>query len=445
LKFKIRLAASHRPARVPTNPPVPMTRLIVLLLSAVLLGSLAAREPTASQLPPNARVAIIGDSITEQKLYSKFIETYLLACTGRKDIKCFQFGWGGETASAFKFREENDLGAFHPTVATFCYGMNDGRYVPYTDAIGKDYENNMRAALTKARAFGVKNIVAGSPGAVDTRYFVRPGGTTPDQYNDNLARLGEIDRKLAAELHTGFADVHKEMIDAMTRAKAALGPDYDVCGRDGVHPQANGHLLMAAAFLKALGLSGNIGEITVDLKGASSASEGHRATGANGTATVESTRYPFCFSGDAKESNGTRSILPFCSFNDDLNRLTLRVKNLDAAKAKVTWGAESREFSKEQLAQGINLAAEFTKTPFDAAFFGVMNAVRLKQEYETPMIKGMITNFRNFVRDAIEDPEFAAALQTVKKKMLAKQAKLDAAARQLLVPVKHTIKVEPLN
>jgi hypothetical protein len=421
-----------------------MARLLVAFLSAALLGSLPAREPVPSQLPPDARVAIIGDSITEQKLYSKFIETYLLACTGRKDIKCFQFGWGGETASAFKFREENDLGAFHPTVATFCYGMNDGRYVSYADAIGKDYQNNMRAVLTKARAFGVTHIIAGSPGAVDTRYFVRPG-VTPDQYNDNLARLGEIDRKLAAELHTGFADVHKEMIDAMTKAKAALGPDYDVCGRDGVHPQANGHLLMAAAFLKALGLDGNIGEITVDLKGASSASGGHRATGANGVANLESTRYPFCFSGDSKEPTGTRSILPFCDFNNQLNRLTLRVKNLEAPKARVTWSAETREFTREQLAQGINLAAEFAKTPFDAAFFAVMNAVRLKQEHETRMIKGMITNFRSFLRDAVADPEFAAALETVKKKMGAKQAGLDAAARQILVPVKHTIKVEPLN
>lgn len=420
-----------------------MRQLVRLFLPVILAGVLPAAEPARSQLPPNARVAIIGDSITEQKLYSKFIEIYLLACSGRTDIKCFQFGWGGETASAFKFREENDLGVFRPTVATFCYGMNDGRYVPYTDTIGKDYEANMRALITKARAIGVTHIVAGTPGAVDTRYFVKPG-TTADQYNDNLARLGEIDRKLAGELRVGFADVHKEMIEAMSKAKAVLGPDYDVCGRDGVHPQANGHLLMAAAFLKTLGLDGNVGEITVDLKGASSASAGHRATGANGVATIESTRYPFCFSGDSNEPTGTRSILPFCDFNDRLNRLTLRVKNLDAPKARVTWGAETREFTKEQLAQGINLAAEFAKTPFDAAFFAVMNAVRVKQEHETRMIKGMITNFRSFLKDAVADPEFAAALETVKKKMSARQAKLDAAARQLVVPVKHTVRVEPL-
>ncbi len=422
-----------------------MNRTFLSLLAlATLAAPFALRAEGPSQLPANARVAIIGDSITEQKLYSKFIEAYLLACLGRKDIACFQFGWGGETAAAFAARLENDLSAFHPTVATTCYGMNDGHYVPYADAIGNDYEKWMRVVLTGLKKEGVSNTVAGTPGAVDTKYFNK-GSTTADQYNDNLAHLGAIDRKLADEFHTAFADVHGEMISTMTKAKAALGPDYDVCGRDGVHPQPDGHLLMAAAFLKGLGCDGNIGEITVDMKGSSSASTGHHATGSNGVAEIESTTWPFCFDGDGKSSGGTRSILPFCKFLDELDRLTLRVKNLDAAKAKVTWGTETKEFSKEQLAKGINLMAEFDKTPFDQPFFTFMNAVRLKQEYETPMIKNMISGFRSFATDAKSDPEFSSALDTLKNKMIAKQQKLDAAERTLLVPVKHSIKVEAVK
>jgi lysophospholipase L1-like esterase len=413
-------------------------QLFGLLSFVITLGSLQAETKLVSQLPPNARVAIIGDSITEQKLYSKFIETYLLACTGRSDIKCFQFGWSGETASGFASRLENDLGVFNPTVATTCYGMNDGRYVPYQETIGADYEKAMRSVLTKLKAIGVTNVVTGTPGVVDSKYFVKPGATA-EQYNDSLGRLRDLDRKLASEFQTGFADVHQQMMDAMIAAKAKLGPDYDVGGRDGIHPGSNGQLLMAMAFLKGLGLDGNIGIITVDMRGASTASEGHQATGSNGSAEVESRKWPFCV------DSTTRSILPFCTFNEDLNRLTLRVKNLTAAKAKVTWGAESKEFTKEQLTSGINLAAEFTVTPFDAAFGAFINAVRLKQEFETPMIKGMITNFRNFAKDSQEDPEFGAALALLKKKMLAKQERLDAAQRALLVPVKHSIKVEAVQ
>ena len=140
-----------------------------------------------------------------------------------------------------------------------------------------------------------------------------------------------------------------------------------------------------------------------------------------------------------------RSILPFCKFSEELNRFTLRVKNLDAAKAKVTWGTESKEFTNEQLSAGINLADAFEKTPFDQAFIALVIAVNNKQNLETPMIKSLITNFRNFSADVKEDAEFAAALETLKKKMLAKQEKLDAAARALVVPVKHTIKVEALR
>ena len=38
----------------------------------------------------------------------------------------------------------------------------------------------------------------------------------------------------------------------------------------------------------------------------------------------------------------------------------------------------------------------------------------------------------------------ASALETLKKKMLSKQQKLEEASRKLLEPVKHTIKVEAM-
>ena len=101
----------------------------ILLLLASLAVSTQARDAVPA-IPANARVAIVGDSITEQKLYSKYIEIYLLACAGRGDVHCMQFGWGGERAVGFEARLQNDLGFFSPNVATLCYGMNDGSYVP---------------------------------------------------------------------------------------------------------------------------------------------------------------------------------------------------------------------------------------------------------------------------------------------------------------------------
>jgi lysophospholipase L1-like esterase len=417
------------------------------LLFAVLLfaGQLWAQ----SAVTPGARVAIVGDSITEQKLYSNYVECYLLACSGVPDVKVMQYGWSGERADGFAARAENDLAGFKPTVATLCYGMNDGGYQPWRDEIGVVYERNMRNVLAKLEAAGVKAVVVGSPGAVDTDFF-RPGTKMGDRpsheaYNDNLAHLRDIDKRLAAEAKQRFADVHAAMFDAMKKAKEALGPKYDVCGGDGFHPGPNGQLLMAYAFLKGLGVDGNIGEITVDLKGKATASAGHKVPGGEqGKIELESTRWPFCFQGDGKSSGSTRSIVPYVPFNQDLNRLTLKVAGLEAPKAKVTWGSESREFTKEQLAGGINLAAEFSKTPFDEAFGKLQAAVANKQGFETFLIKQIVTNFR-FIPDLNSDAEAQQAVRVLSKKLMSRQEQLDKAAHEQLGPVKHTLVVEAVN
>lgn len=417
----------------------------VLLALAVVSPALSAAE---SALSPGARVAIIGDSITEQKLYTKYMEAYLVACSGVPELKVFQFGWGGETASGFAGRLENDLSLFKPTVATTCYGMNDGQYRPYADDIGKGYEANMRRVIAGLQKAGVKTIVAGSPGAVDTHYFVRNNfapRSGADGYNQNLGKLRDIDRQLASEMGALFADVHQPMLDAMAKAKAALGDSYDVCGRDGFHPGPNGHLVMAYAFLRALGCEGNIGEVVLDMNGAGNSSGGHKFSGvAPGRAEIESVRYPFCFDGEAKSSGGTRSIAPFCPFNQELNRFTLKVKNLAAVKAKVTWGDESKEFSREQLETGVNLAAEYPRTPFDAQFRKVLDAVGAKQNFETTMIKEMVTSFRRFKNEAKADAELAAAFAKVGERLFARQQQLEAKLRETLVPVKHSLAVTPL-
>ena len=412
------------------------------LLIALVLATAALRAE--SILPANARVAVIGDSITEQKLYSKYVEAYLLACTGRTDIRVFQFGWSGERAGGFAARLQNDLAVFKPNVATTCYGMNDGSYKPYAPEIGAEYEKNMRLVLDGLKQAGVQAVAVGSPGGVDPDFFKRPT-VSGAVYNDNLAQLRDIARKLAAERGLPFANVHDTMLTALPKAKAALGREYAPFGGDGFHPSAAGQLLMAEAFLKALGFDGDLGTITVDLKGSGSATAGHQVLPVRlppGTVQVASTRWPFCFDADPKSAGSTRSILPFTRFNEDLNRLTLKVKNLDAPKAKVRWGEQVREFKREQLEAGINLAAEFERTPFDAAFAGLINALTQKQAFETVLVKNLVTHMRNL---GAEDPKVAAALAQLKQRLAAEHAKQDASARKLLQPVTHTIRVEALQ
>jgi lysophospholipase L1-like esterase len=419
---------------------------LLAVLLAVLPALAWAAEPV---LKSGDRVAIVGDSITEQKLYSKYVEAYLLACSGVPDLKVLQYGWSGERAGGFADRLENDCAGFRPTVVTLCYGMNDGSYQPYNDQIGSTYESNMRRVLAGLEKLGARAIVVGSPGAVDQHFF-RPGQMMGERaahvaYNDNLAHLRDISKKLAAENKQSFANVHDAMFESMKKAQEALGSKYPVCGSDGFHPGPNGQLIMAYAFLKGLGLDGNIGEITVDMKDKGSATAGHNVAEAKpGSITLESTRWPFCFDGDGKSANSTRSITPFLPFNQDLNRLTLKVTNLDTPKGVVTWGSQTKEFTKEQLAAGINLAAEFDATPFDEPFAALVDAIGKKQNFETYMIKQIITQFRNYPQELKADGELQGALKTIVARLHARQAALDAAAREKLVSVKHTITVAQL-
>ena len=74
-------------------------------------------------------------------------------------------------------------------------------------------------------------------------------------------------------------------------------------------------------------------------------------------------------------------------FNQELNRLMLVVKNGNAAHYQIVWGNESKTFTGSELAEGINLAAEFPDNPFSATFAKVDAAVAAKQAYETKEIQ----------------------------------------------------------
>jgi lysophospholipase L1-like esterase len=411
-----------------------LTACTIITLSGIAFG----REPV---LEKGDRLAIVGDSITEQKQYSRFIEDYLLACTPELGLQIFQFGWSGERAPGFANRMDNDLVPWKPSVVTTAFGMNDGSYQPYTDAIGKTYEDGTREIQDRMKAIGARMVVGG-PGPVDFDSWKKDMPDDDKMYNDNLGKLSEIAGKLASERGFVFANLHPLMMDVMAKAKEANGEAYHVCGGDGVHPGANGHLVMAYTFLKALGVDGDIGTITVDMKDGATGSAGHRIVSAKaGEVQVESTRYPFCFYGGEKDPNGTRSILPFLPFNDELNRYMLVVKNLDAAQAEVTWGSVSKTFSKAQLGKGINLAAEFIENPFVAPFQNLDRAVAAKQAFETQMIKRMVTNFRPMRELFKDDPDAGELLDTLYQKLASKQGGMQEVARKSVVPVTHKLTI----
>jgi hypothetical protein len=233
-------------------------KLKLVALFSILLFPLARCASAGPSLRDGDVLAICGDSITEQRLYSVDIETYLLAAKPAENLRIVQIGWSGESAPGFLARIGSDVLPFHPTIATTFYGMNDGRYGPMNPTIGQTYGDSLRSALDALRAGGVRTIIVGSPGAVDTTTYTnakRPGGDAT-VYNQTLADLTDIAKSVALKTHNPFVDVHALMLEQMALAKQKYGINFPFAGGDGIHPLRAGHLVIAYAFLRALGCPG---------------------------------------------------------------------------------------------------------------------------------------------------------------------------------------------
>ena len=385
-------------------------------------------------LQPGDRLAIIGYSITEQKMYSRIIETYLTVCVPDLKISTRQFGWSGETAEGFLHRITNDCLRFQPTMATLCYGMNDHCYGPYTEPHGQWYSNNYSAVASSLKASGAR-VVLCSPGCVGKVPPWAPDISVPvEVLNLNLCRLRDMDIEIAAQEKINFADVFWPMFTAGFTAHKKYGADYAVSGKDGVHTDWAGQVVMAYAFLKAMGLDGDLGTFTVDLRsGKATASSDHTVDSfTNNTLTVTSSRYPFCATGPLDKDNSIRSGMTLVPFNAELNRLKLIVKGGTAANYAVTWGDETHDYSTAQLAAGVNLAEYFAVNPFSAAFAKVDAAVADKQKYETRQIKELFHG-----PEGKADADVTAALTEKTRQPLAN------AIATAFVPVTHTIRIQP--
>ncbi len=384
------------------------------------------------QFKKGDRLAIIGDSITEQKMYSRIMETYLTVCVPQLDITCRQFGWGGETAPGFYSRMENDCLRFKPDIATTCYGMNDHHYEPYKKETGDEYYKASSAIVKLFKKSGTR-VVQGSPGTILLKpWWQGNPDSTVEAMNQNLCELRNIGIKIAKEENVAYADVFVPMLVGEFNARKMYADDYKLAGEDGVHPDWAGHLVMAYAFLKGLGLDGNIGTFTMDLAdGSATVSEGHKVLSSNnGLVTIESTRYPFCATGPTNSWKSIRSGMTLVPFNEELNRMMLVVKNAKADKYVVYWGSQRHTYTKQQLAEGVNLAADFDVNPFSDAFKKVDEAVTNKQNYETHQIKTMF-----------HGEEAKIDMDTIVKLTEMVHAKKVKALEDSIKPVVHTIKI----
>lgn len=378
-------------------------------------------------------VALCGDSITSNGFYPYFIEMYQLVCAPAPKVTLKNFGQWGKTANDFPPLMDASVLPLKPAAATIYYGMNNSRSSKVmSDESAKNWgTGEITTVIKKFKGAGIREIFLGSPGCVDSEFFTLSQSLPSDPKaveatNKNLSLLRDNAEKIAKAEGLVFVDVHTPMIEVMAKAKEKYGKDFPFAGGkgDGVHPGQAGHLVMAWAFIKAFGYSGEIGTITLDFaKDTAEATTGHSVIACkSGVVSLESSRYPFCFSGDPEKpsAGSTRSVAGLFPFNEDLNRFTLVVKNAPA-KTKITWGKVSKEYDSATLSKGINLASEFMDNPFGPAFAKVFEALQ-----ERNRCYGWLA------KEYKDNPDMQKRLER-------------ALVAATPVPVKHEIKIEPVN
>lgn len=184
-------------------------------------AALGARRP---------RVVFIGDSITEcwpQADAALFAE----------DVLCR--GISGQTSPQILLRFMADVVRLRPRIVHLMAGTNDlaGNTGPSTPA---DYQNNMLAMITLAKAHSLRMIIGSVPPMKYAPWFEALG--------DLRSRLADINiwlRALADEQGLIYADYHA----VLAEPDGSMGAAYT---DDGVHPTAAGYARMRPVALAAL-------------------------------------------------------------------------------------------------------------------------------------------------------------------------------------------------
>src|SRR5271168_4543179 len=123
-----------------------MTNRIMLagrafMASAVFLAfatGLKADGPFA--IKEGDRIVFYGDSITDQRLYTTFVETYIVTRFPSMNVAFVHSGWGGDRVTGggggpVDTRLVRDVFAYKPSVVTVMLGMNDASYRAFDQKI----------------------------------------------------------------------------------------------------------------------------------------------------------------------------------------------------------------------------------------------------------------------------------------------------------------------
>ena len=337
-----------------------MTISRICLLALLFVHAMPGAEPFA--LRDGDRVVFFGDSITDQRRYTSFAETYVVTRFPKLDVHFVHSGWGGDRVSGgaggpIDVRLYRDVLPYNPTVVTIMLGMNDGAYRAYDPAIFDTFATGYKhiVDVLKRQLPGVR-ITAIQPSAYDdvTRAPMFEGG-----YNGVLKRYSDFLAELAAAQKLDVANLNGPLVDALAKANALDATAAAKLIPDRIHPGDQAALVMAQALLKSWRAPAVVTEVELDAGRRNDPVQVNtHVSDVMFGKTVSWTQLDNALPMPLERSDALVAlVLKSCDFVDALNREPLRVKGLARGNYRLDIDGDSAgTFSSEQLAAGVNLA-----------------------------------------------------------------------------------------
>lgn len=239
-----------------TDPPPKLMK--ALLLSIALMTGICLAQSSEQLLDKHRKILVLGDSITQAGDYVTHFDAWLVKTHPDRRYTVINAGVGSETISGLsevghaggRFprpdlheRLERVLVKTKPDLILACYGMNCGIYQPLDEERFKAYRDGQLKLRQAAKKHGA-GIVHITPPIFDNH------GREGFDYDEVLAAYSKW---LVDQRKEGWfvIDLHSEMRDKVDAAKK--GDPKFTLQRDKVHPNRDGHWMMAQSLIAYFG------------------------------------------------------------------------------------------------------------------------------------------------------------------------------------------------
>lgn len=204
----------------------------------------------------------LGDSITAARGYTKVVEHYTLMRFPSRQVRFYNAGKGGDTASGCLERLERDVFNRGATIVTVALGVNDIGWGMKADAEHRQrYLDGIREIVTRCRARSVRVVVC-SPAITAEAPDKAETGFLQKMTDDGMA----LARSLGAhtiDLQRGMREIQRRILDANSR-ESDPKKHTKLHVEDGVHLNDLGQLAMAFSMIKGLGAPADVSSATLD-------------------------------------------------------------------------------------------------------------------------------------------------------------------------------------